>query len=196
MIAIESARFRFQPSPLHGVWQVNRKPIRDTRGFFARFFCREEFSLLGVDILPSQMNFSVSNLAGTVRGMHFQYMPNAETKIVTCLRGSIFDVAVDLRYDSPTFLQWFGATLSSDQQNSLIIPPGVAHGFQSLVDEAEVLYLVTSEYNSKLEDGLHPFDQTIGVDWPLPPTEVSERDLQRRHIDTAYAGLTEQGARR
>lgn len=197
MTVIESARFHFHPSPLSGVWEVNRKPICDTRGLFSRFFCQEEFSLLSMDCRPTQMNFSLSNMAGTVRGIHFQYMPNAETKIVTCMHGSIFDVAVDLRYNSPTFLKWFGTTLSRDKQNSLIIPPGVAHGFQSLVNQAEVLYLVTSAYDSSLEDGLNPFDPAIGIDWPLSPTEVSERDQQRHHIDSiTYAGLTEQGGRR
>ena len=197
MTAIESARFLFQPNPMPGVWEISRKPIRDTRGFFSRFFCQEEFSLMGADFCPTQMNFSRSNLAGTVRGMHFQYSPNAETKIVTCMRGSIFDVAVDLRHDSPTFLQWFGVTLSSERQNSLVIPPGVAHGFQSLVDQTEILYLVTSAYDGSLEDGLNPFDPAIGIDWPLSPTDVSERDRQRGHIDPAtYPGQTMDGTRR
>src|SRR5690606_37786758 len=162
-----------------------------------RFFCQEEFSLLGMDTLPTQMNFSHSNADGTVRGMHFQYAPHAETKVVTCLHGSIFDVAVDLRHDSPTFLQWFGTTLSGDQQNSLIIPPGIAHGFQSQVDHAEVLYLVTSAYDSSQEDGVHPFDPIIGIEWPLPHTEVSERDLLRSYLDPGtYDGLTIKGERR
>ncbi|MGB3705903.1 MAG: dTDP-4-dehydrorhamnose 3,5-epimerase family protein [Castellaniella sp.] len=197
MTTIESTRFSFRSSPLPGVWEADRMPIFDARGSFARFFCRDEFLKLGMDIFPTQMNFSKSNLAGTIRGMHFQYMPNAETKVVTCMSGSVFDVAVDLRYNSPTFLQWFGVTLSSARQNSLIIPPGVAHGFQSLVDQAEILYIVTSTYSSSLEGGLHPLDPGIGIHWPLPPAEISERDMQRDYIDvTMYAGLTQQGGRR
>lgn len=197
MTVIDTARFRFCLTSIPDVWEVDRKPIHDSRGYFSRFFCHDEFSAVSMDTPPTQINFSRTNIAGTVRGVHFQYSPQAETKIVTCLRGKIFDVAVDLRRDSPTFLQWFGTTLSESKQNSLIIPPGVAHGFQSLVDDAEVMYLVSATYDSSLEDGLHPFDPAIGIEWPLPHTEVSERDLLRSHIDpSAYAGLTTTGGRR
>lgn len=194
MNTIETDRFLFRACPLPDVWEVNRKPIRDNRGFFSRFFCEQEFSRLGVDIRPTQINFSYSPRAGTVRGLHYQYHPHAETKIVTCMHGEIFDVAVDLRRDSPTFLQWFGITLSAEQQNSLVIPPGVAHGFQSLVENSDVLYLVTSPYDRTLEDGLHPLDPALAIRWPLQPTEISERDRNRSYIDPAtYPGLTQQG---
>lgn len=197
MTTIDSSRFQFHSTPLAGVWEIHRKPIRDTRGLFSRFFCQEEFSRLGVDILPTQMNFSRSEQAGTVRGIHFQYLPNAETKIVTCLHGRIFDVAVDLRHDSPTFLRWFGITLCADKQNSLVIPPGVAHGFQALAEQSDILYLVTAAYDSSLEDGLNPFDPTINIEWPLAPSVVSERDNQRPYIDArTYVGMTASGARR
>lgn len=195
-IDMETSRFHFKKTPLEGVWHVNRKPIRDERGFFTRFFCQEEFSVIGLAAAPIQMNHSNSDLRGTVRGMHFQYAPHAESKIVTCLHGKVFDVALDLRALSPTYLQWFGLLLSSDSQNSLVIPPGVAHGFQTLTDHAEVFYLVTTAYSPDHEDGINPLDPVVNVDWPIPVTEVSARDQQRLFLsESSFVGLGIDGSR-
>lgn len=192
---IDTPRFTFHATPLAGLWWLERKPIRDNRGAFSRFYCADEFAAIGIDAPPVQMNHSTSRQAGTVRGLHFQHAPHAETKIVTCLAGRILDVAVDLRAGSPTFLQWYGAELSAENARSLVIPPGFAHGFQTLEDDSEVFYLVTASYSAAFEDGIGPFDPAVGVDWPLPATEVSARDAARPHIDRAtFIGLPMQSA--
>ncbi len=193
---METSRFSFEETPLHGVWQVNRKPIRDQRGSFARFYCAEEFGSIGLERPPIQMNHSRSGECGTVRGMHFQYAPHAESKIITCMQGCVFDVALDLRVDSPTFLKWFGVTLEAATQNGLVIPPGVAHGFQALTDAAEVFYLVTAAYSPDHEDGINPFDPAAGIAWPLAVTEVSPRDSQRPFLSASrFGGLHADGSR-
>lgn len=190
MKPVATARFRFEPTSLAGVWLVQRQPIADARGFFARLYCAEEFAAIGLTGPPVQINHSYSRHAGTVRGLHFQHPPHHETKIVSCPAGRIFDVAVDLRRGSPTFLQWFGAELSAENQRSLVVPPGFAHGFQSLEDNSQTLYAVTAPYSGAAEDGVNPFDAAVGVAWPLPATEVSPRDAQRASIASAgYAGV-------
>lgn len=190
MRTVSTGRFEFHATPIEGLWRVLRKPIRDARGFFSRFYCEAEFKAIGVDSPLVQINHSFSGLRGTVRGMHFQHAPHAETKIVTCTAGRIFDVAVDLRSDSPTFLQWFGTELSADNQESLVIPRGFAHGFQVIEDNSEVIYLVTAAYNAEAEDGLNPFDPELGIAWPEAATEVSERDATRTLLDRrTYRGL-------
>lgn len=190
MEPILTPRFEFHPTPLAGVWRVARKPIRDARGFFARLYCAEEFAAIGLTLSIAQINHSHSRLAGTVRGLHFQHPPHHETKIVSCPVGRIFDVAVDLRRDSPTYLQWYGAELSAENQQCLVIPPGFAHGFQTLDADSETIYFVTAPYSGAAEDGVHPFDPAINVAWPLPAAEVSERDAKRAMIDRAtYPGI-------
>lgn len=190
MLKVVTPRFRFQPTPLAGLWLAQRQPIRDTRGFFARFYCAQEFAAIGVVQPLAQINHSFSHQPGTLRGLHFQHPPHAETKVVSCLSGRIFDVAVDLRSGSPTFLQWFGAELSAQAQNSLVIPPGFAHGFQTLEPDSEILYLVTTAYSAEYEDGLHPLDPALAIDWRLPVAEISARDAQRPLLDVAnYAGV-------
>ncbi len=186
----KSARFAFTPTPLPGLWQAQRQPIRDARGFFARFYCAQEFAAIGVVQPLAQINHSFSQQPGTLRGLHFQHPPHAETKVVSCLSGRIFDVAVDLRHGSPSFLQWFGVELSAQAQNSLVIPPGFAHGFQTLEADSEILYLVTTAYSAEYEDGLHPLDPALAIAWPLPVAEISARDAQRPLLDVAtYTGI-------
>ena len=188
---VETPRFLFMPTHLAGLWQAQRKPLRDARGFFARFFCAEEFAAIGFTQALTQINHSFSTQPGTLRGLHFQYPPQAETKIVSCLSGSLFDVAVDVRQGSPTFLQWFGVELSAAGQNGLIIPPGFAHGFQTLAPDTEVVYLVTAAYSAELEDGLHPQDPALDIAWPLPVGEMSARDTKRPWLDRAtYGGVS------
>jgi dTDP-4-dehydrorhamnose 3,5-epimerase len=190
MKPVATARFRFEPTPLAGVWLVQRQPIADARGFFARLYCAEEFAAIGLASPPVQLNHSYSRHAGTVRGLHFQHPPHHETKIVSCPAGRIFDVAVDLRRGSPTYLQWFGAELSAENQRSLVVPPGFAHGFQTLEDDSQTLYAVTAPYSGAAEDGVNPFDAAVGVAWPLAASEVSPRDAQRASIDRAsYTGI-------
>lgn len=191
MNVVATERFNFHPAPLEGIWRVTRKPIVDARGFFSRFYCAEAFAAIGLGMPLAQINHSLSRHCGTVRGMHFQHPPHGETKIVTCMAGRIFDVAVDLRHGSRTFLQWFGTELSAANQESLVIPPGFAHGFQTLEDDTEILYLVSAAYNAEAEDGLNPFDPALNIGWPLKASEISSRDAQRGFLDAnSYPGLT------
>lgn len=188
--SITTPRFVFNPAPLPGVWQVLRKPIGDSRGAFSRFYCAREFAAVGIAAPLAQINHSLSRRRGTVRGLHFQHPPDAETKVVTCIAGRIFDVAVDLRRGSPTFLRWFGLELAAADAQSLVIPAGFAHGFQSLSDDAEILYLVTAAYSAESEDGINPFDPALGIEWPAAVGEVSARDGGRQMLDVAtYRGL-------
>jgi dTDP-4-dehydrorhamnose 3,5-epimerase len=139
-------RFKFIPTPLAGVVVVQRQPVEDSRGFLSRVYCAKEFSAAGVEKPLAQINHTLTRHRGYVRGMHFQRPPHAETKFVTCLRGEVFDVAVDVRRDSPTFLRWHAELLSATNQRSLLISEGFAHGFQTLTENCELLYLHTSAY--------------------------------------------------
>jgi dTDP-4-dehydrorhamnose 3,5-epimerase len=163
--------------------------MSDSRGFFARLFCIEEFRTIGLAKPIVQINHSLTAKRGTVRGLHFQYPPHTETKIVTCLHGEVFDVAVDLRADSPTFLQWHGEILSAANARSLCIPEGFAHGFQTMTEDCELLYLHTETYVPQSEDGVHPRDPRIGVQWPLPIAELSPRDEHHPMLGDGFVGM-------
>jgi dTDP-4-dehydrorhamnose 3,5-epimerase len=153
-------------------------------------YCAQEFAAVGITRRLAQVNHSGTRRRGTVRGLHFQYPPHSETKVVTCIVGRIFDVAVDLRRRSPTFLHWFGAELSAENQQSLVIPPGCAHGYQTLIDDSELIYLVTAAYSAQAEDGINPLDPAVGIRWPEAVGEVSERDAGQQMLNAAeYAGL-------
>lgn len=182
-------RFEFRPTLLSRLTVIQRAPVSDTRGFFARLFCNEAFGKIGLAKPIAQINHSVTQRRGIVRGLHFQYPPHTETKIVTCLRGEVFDVAVDLRADSPTFLRWHGEILSAANRRSLLIPEGFAHGFQTLTEDCELLYLHTEAYAAQFEGGLHPRDPRIGVQWPLPIAELSPRDENHPLLGDSFAGM-------
>ncbi|MCE2909622.1 MAG: dTDP-4-dehydrorhamnose 3,5-epimerase family protein [Burkholderiaceae bacterium] len=188
--ALETERFAFAATPLAGLLVVHMKARPDERGFFARSFCAREFAAAGLEGTVAQANLSVTRQAGTVRGLHFQHPPAAEQKLVSCLRGRVFDAAVDLREGSATFLHWFGIELSEDLPCALLIPPGFAHGFQALRPDSTLLYLVSSAYRADLEDGLHPLDPAVGIRWPLAVTLLSPRDAGRGLIETGrYRGV-------
>jgi dTDP-4-dehydrorhamnose 3,5-epimerase len=167
---------RFVDTPIAGMKVVELEKRGDERGFFARVFCGEEFAAAGLVTEFGQANVSRTATAGTVRGMHYQLPPAAEDKFVRCTRGALFDVGVDLREGSPTFGQWFGAVLDADEGNGLLLPKGVAHGFQTLVDDTEAFYLVSSPYTPDLERGLPHDDPTLAIEWPVPVTVVSDKD--------------------
>lgn len=168
---------------------VQSVPHRDARGAFARLFCARELQpVLGYRQIV-QINHSRTEQAGTVRGLHFQRPPHAETKMVRCVRGRIWDVAVDLRAGSATFLRWHAQELSQDDGQMLVIPEGFAHGFQSLEPDSELLYLVTAFYNPSSEGGLRHDDRRLALPWPLPPQNVSPRDLNHPALDADFAGL-------
>lgn len=184
MTEIITDKFVFSRSALHDVWVVDRRPIFDHRGFFSRFYCRDSFARIGVEKPVDQMNHSFSAQAGSIRGLHYQHAPHGETKVVTCVAGRIWDVVVDIRRDSPDYLRWTAVELSAGNRRSLVVPPGFAHGFQTLELDAEVLYLVDTPYRADAEDGLNPCDPSIGITWPLPISEMSARDRVRTFLST------------
>ncbi|MCK7578330.1 MAG: dTDP-4-dehydrorhamnose 3,5-epimerase [Chromatiales bacterium] len=184
-----SQRFRLRPTALKDVVVVERRPIVDERGWFERLFCARELESLTGGKSIVQINRSLTRRRGAVRGLHYQRPPHVEIKIVTCLRGEIFDVAVDLRAGSPTFLQWHGERLSAADGRMLVVPEGCAHGFQALSDDGELLYLHTAEYVPAAEAGLHPEDARLDIRWPVSITELSPRDRAHPLIDASFEGL-------
>ena len=183
------ARLDFISTPIEGLKLVQRKPIRDARGYFGRFYCAEELENAGLDSRIAQINQSFSTTRGTVRGMHFQMPPHAENKFVSCTRGEIFDVAIDLRKGSPTFLHWHGEVLSAENQRSLFIPQGFAHGFQTLTDDCELLYLVSAAYAPDAEGGVNAQDPRVAIDLPLPISEMSDNDRAAPLLASDYVGI-------
>lgn len=178
----DTGRFLITPTELHGLFLIKQKPVIDHRGEFCRLYCKDELLSVGLERPIVQINMSKTLRPGSIRGMHFQTGSNAEEKIVTCTAGRIFDVAVDMRPNSETYLSWYATELSSDNHTSLVIPTGFAHGFQSLVEDCEIIYFVTSPYSQLSENGLHPMDPSIGINWPLLCTEMSDKDASRQFI--------------
>lgn len=184
------SRFDFIQTQLNGLLLVQRKAFEDHRGFLSRIYCADEFRKAGINNSIMQINHALTQHRGTVRGLHFQYAPYMEAKLVSCLKGEIFDVAVDLRRNSATFLQWHGETLSSNNRKSLYIPEGFAHGFQALTDDCELLYLHSTPYFPGAEDILNIEDPVLNISWPLPIRFQSERDRARPFIDKHFQGAT------
>ena len=170
------AGLNFTELPLPGAFMIDVNKSGDDRGFFARAWCKNEFEEFGLDTDIVQINNSMNKYKGTLRGLHFQRPPKAETKIVSCIRGSIWDVVVDLRLDSPTYGKWFGAELTEENRSMMYVPKGFAHGFQTMVDNVEILYLHTEFYSQQNEGGLLFNDKDVHIDWPLPISQISERD--------------------
>ncbi len=167
---------QFEETKLKGAFVVTLKPFEDDRGFFGRWFCEKEFSEMGLHTNFTQCNQSGTIGAGSIRGMHFQNPPFAEVKLVKCIKGKIFDVIVDIRSGSKTFLQWFGIELSDENRKALYIPKGFAHGFQTLTDHAEIIYMVSDPYNKDAEGGIRYNDEKTGIQWMLPLNKISEKD--------------------
>jgi len=184
------SRFDFISTTLPGLLVVQRKAIEDHRGFLSRFYCAEEFSDAGISTSIAQINQTLTRKKGAVRGLHFQHTPHSETKMVSCLKGDIFDVAVDLRRDSLTFLQWHGEILSATNRKSLLIPEGFAHGFQALTEDCELIYLHTAHYHPESEGALNVSDPKINIAWPLHINDLSERDRNHPFIKTDFPGIT------
>lgn len=184
------SRFVTTETPLSGVWKVQRQRIGDARGFLSRLFCAEELAAIGWAKPVAQINHTYTSRRGTVRGMHFQRPPHAEMKLVSCVRGEVWDVAVDLRPGSPTFLKWHAERLSAENGTALLIPEGVAHGFQTLSDDVEMLYLHSVAYAPQSEGGLNPRDPALAIEWPLEITEMSARDAGHPPITEGFEGVT------
>jgi dTDP-4-dehydrorhamnose 3,5-epimerase len=166
----------FHKTTLDGAWRIEPERRGDERGFFARTYCQREFAALGLDTNFTQQNMSVSAHRGTLRGMHLQHAPHAETKLVRCLQGAVYDVIIDLRLDSPTYRRWEAFELNADNKLMLYVPKGFAHGFQTLRDNVEVSYLVDGFYTPSAEGGVRWNDPAFAVSWPLEPTVMSDKD--------------------
>ncbi len=168
----------FTETHLEGAFVIEIERRADARGFFARTFCQNEFAAHGLKPAAVQTSIASNLRKGTVRGMHFQYVPAAETKLVTCIRGALYDVIVDLRPESPTFLQNFGIELNEDNRTALYVPQRFAHGYQTLCDRTDASYLMSEFYLPEAEGGLRHDDPALGLTWPLPVSEISDRDRQ------------------
>jgi dTDP-4-dehydrorhamnose 3,5-epimerase len=184
-----SARFDVLPAPIAGLAVLERKPVGDARGFLERLFGAEDLAGMLGDRRVEQVNRTLTKRAGTVRGLHYQLPPFGEAKLVTCLRGEVFDVAVDVRRGSPTFLAWHAVRLSGDVPRTFWIPEGFAHGFQTLTDDCEMLYVHTAPFRPASEAGLDPRDPAIDVDWPLAITETSARDAAHPRVTAGFTGV-------
>jgi dTDP-4-dehydrorhamnose 3,5-epimerase len=166
----------YSETALPGAFLIDLEPRRDERGFFARAFCQHEFAAHGLKPVVAQANIAFNHRQGTLRGLHFQFPPAAETKLVRCTRGGIFDVIVDLRPESPTYLRHFGAELTADNYRALYVPERCAHGYQALEDNTEIAYQVGEFYTPGAEGGLRYDDPRLGIEWPIPITELSPKD--------------------
>jgi dTDP-4-dehydrorhamnose 3,5-epimerase len=174
----------FQETKIPGVFELHLERKMDERGFFARSWCRDEFEATGLNAHLAQCSISYNVQKGTLRGMHYQSAPYAESKLVRCTRGAIYDVALDLRADSPTFREWIGVTLTADNREMIYIPEGCAHGFLTLEDNSEVFYQISEFYRPEAARGARWDDPAFGIVWPAKPQLLSERD--RDYPDFAW----------
>lgn len=177
------------PTPLAGLHEIRAAGSGDARGRFARLFCERDLAALRPGLHFTQINLSQTFARGTVRGMHFQRPPAAEAKLIHCLRGRVFDVAVDVRMGSPTFLQWHAFELAGDEGRAVFIPEGFAHGFQALTDDVELLYMHTAAWTPECEAGLRHDDPRLQIAWPLPVSVISDRDRGYALIDDTCTGV-------
>lgn len=183
------SRFEIHDTSITGLRLIERKPLGDERGFLQRLFCQESLDTLLGGKTIRQINHTLTRQSGTVRGMHFQRPPHAEIKIVCCLKGKVWDVAVDLRKGAPTFLQHHSVILSEDVPQSYLIPEGFAHGFQALTPDCELLYFHTADYSAAAEGGLNALDPRLGISWPMPISERSKRDEQYLMLTDGFFGI-------
>jgi len=183
------SRFQLFDTPLAGLKMVERRRQNDERGFFSRMFCSDELQAAGWNKPIAQINQTLTRRSGAVRGMHFQFPPHAEMKLVNCVRGEVWDVAVDLRKGSPTFLKWFGVHLSPENGRAFLIPEGFAHGFQTLAPDSELIYFHNCAYHPDSEGALHVNEPLASIDWPRPVTELSARDQAHPMLSPSFEGI-------
>ena len=177
---------KFTETGLIGAYVIEPSPIEDERGRFARVFCKNEFLKIGHSKEFVQFNHSLNKIKGTVRGMHFQNKPKAEIKLIKCVSGSVFDVMVDLRSNSKTYLKWFGEIISQDNMKMMYVPEGFAHGFQTLEENCELLYYHTEYYSPETEGGINPLDKNLNIQWPAEISLMSGRDKSFPLIDKNF----------
>jgi dTDP-4-dehydrorhamnose 3,5-epimerase len=180
---------KFIDTSIKGLYSIQFEPILDNRGKFYRIYCKNEFEKINHHKEIVQINQSFTIQKGSIRGMHFQYPPKTEIKMIRCTKGSVFDVAVDLRAASPTFLKWHGQILSESNLEMLYVPEGFAHGFQTLEDNTELLYFHTEFYAPQYEGGIRFNDPKVNINWPLEITNVSNKDLSYNLIDEDFKGI-------
>ena len=178
---------------LKNAFVLKPEPLEDSRGKFSRIFCRQELPQIGRDKSIVQINQSLTRKKGAIRGMHFQRPPMAEIKMVKCLRGSVFDVIIDLRKGSSTFLKWHGEILSAENMKMIYVSEGFAHGFQTLEEDSELLYFHTEFYSPEHEGGVRFDDPKVGIKWPLEVTDISEKDRSHPLLPSEFAGLDSVG---
>ena len=176
---IVMSEFNSYELPLGGLKLIQRNAKVDERGYFARAYCKSEFNNFISSFELSQLNLSLTKRCGTVRGMHYQTLPFSDCKFVSCIRGKIWDVAIDIRPESPTYLHWHAEELSELNQLGMYIPNGFAHGFQALSDDVQMLYMHSLPFSSQADAGLNPLDPSLNIDWPLPISLISVKDSQR-----------------
>ena len=180
---------KFTPTRLNGLYIVDLHPVSDTRGWFARTYCKNEFVSIGHTKEWVQLNHSFTSRKGTIRGMHYQLTPHREIKMVRCISGGVLDVAIDLRQGSETFLNWTSVELTSENKKMIYIPEGFAHGFQALSDNCELLYHHSAFYTPGSEAGIRYDDPFINIQWPLPVSDISERDSSHLLLNESFKGI-------
>ena len=180
---------KFNSTKIKGLYISELEPIRDDRGFFTRAYCNKELEKINIHKPIKQINHSSTSTVGAIRGMHYQNIPFAELKMVRCIAGEVFDVVIDLRKDSETFLQWHGEYMHSKNFKMMVIPEGLAHGFQVIKPNSELLYFHTESYSQKGESGVLYNDEKIGIEWPLQVTDISARDLKHKLITKEFKGI-------
>ncbi len=179
----------FSETPLPGAYLITPEPYADDRGLFARTFCKNEFAQLNHKKEFVQFNHSKTNKKATIRGMHYQLPPHSEIKLIRCIRGSVWDVIIDIRKGSPTFMQYFAAELSEHNLLSVYVPEGFAHGFQTLEDNTQLIYHHTAYYVPGHEAGIRYNDPLVGISWPLPVSEITEKDRNHHLLDNSFKGI-------
>ena len=180
---------RFTETTLKGSYVIDLEPFVDERGWFARTYCKNEFSKIGHSKEWVQFNHSFTRQKGTIRGMHYQLNPFSEIKLVRCIAGAVYDVIIDLRENSPTFLNYFGVELSSKNQKMIYIPEGFAHGFQTLKKDSELIYNHSQFYSPGVEGGIKYDEPKVNIEWPLPLSTISVRDSSFSLINENFKGL-------
>jgi dTDP-4-dehydrorhamnose 3,5-epimerase len=183
-------RMNFIDTPLKDAYIVELEPFIDERGSFARTFCQKEFTKIGFSKQIVQINHSVTRQRGAIRGMHYQLPPACEIKIIRCVQGKVYDVMADIREGSPSFMHWYGVELSEDNMRMVYIPEGFIHGFQTLTDNATLIYHHSSFYNPVYEHGVRFDDPFLAINWPLPVSVVSSKDQNYPLIDNNFKGVT------
>ena len=182
MISISNKKLNFEELDLSGVFKIIKNKFSDDRGHFFRLFCEQEFKDQNMSNNLNQINLSTSAQKGTVRGLHYQTSPFSEQKIVTCIKGKIWDVAVDIRKESPTYLKWTSLELSAENYTSILIPEGFAHGFQTLESNSEILYFSSKPYMKEFERGINPLDKKLKIDWPIKISNISSKDKNQKFL--------------